>query len=319
MKKLHRFISRWQNALALFLVAFIVLVAVAAPLISPPDPKNPGPYKVVGRATDGKPHPPSQIAPLGMLPRGVDVFHSLVWGARGALTFGLTVTVFASVFGVLYGTTAGLAGGRLGRFLMNIADSMLAFPVIAGVVFLQQLYAATITSLGGSYYVHPSVGLIIELAGPMTAIRWVLQHVNPLMLSLILFSWMPYARLVQSTVMLLMRSEFIQAARTVGGTPWWIIRRHLIPNAISPVLVLAARDIGGVVLLQATFTFIRIGGDSVWGDMLALGRSWVLGPGGNLLTYWWVFLPPTVAVMFFGIAWNMLGDSLSDYLDPRHA
>jgi hypothetical protein len=78
--------------------------------------------------------------------------------------------------------------------------------------------------------------------------------------------------------------------------------------------VIAARDVGGVVLLQATLTFINIGGDSVWGEMLAQGRNWVLGPGGNLLTYWWVFLPPTLAVMLFGVTWNMFGDSLNDIL-----
>ena len=82
-------------------------------------------------------------------------------------------------------------------------------------------------------------------------------------------------------------------------------------------LALAARDIGGVVLLQATLTFIELGGDSVWGEMLALGRNWVIGPGGNLFRYWWVFLPPTLAVMLFGFAWNMLGDGLADMLDPH--
>jgi hypothetical protein len=81
-------------------------------------------------------------------------------------------------------------------------------------------------------------------------------------------------------------------------------------------IVLAARDVGGVVLLQATLTFIGIGGGSVWGEMLSQGRNWIIGPGGSMLGYWWVFLPPTFAVMLFGIAWNMLGDSLNDVLDP---
>jgi hypothetical protein len=80
--------------------------------------------------------------------------------------------------------------------------------------------------------------------------------------------------------------------------------------------VLAARDVGGVVLLQATLTFIQIGGGSTWGQMLAQGRNWIIGAGGNLFRYWWVFLPATLAVMLFGIAWNMLGDSLNDVLDP---
>jgi hypothetical protein len=80
-------------------------------------------------------------------------------------------------------------------------------------------------------------------------------------------------------------------------------------------MVLAARDVGGVVLFQATLTFIGLGGNSVWGSMLAQGRDWVIGPGGSLLKYWWVFLPPTIAVMIFGIAWNVLGDGLRDVFE----
>jgi hypothetical protein len=133
---------------------------------------------------------------------------------------------------------------------------------------------------------------------------------------LILFSWMPYARLIHSIVLTLKQTEFVQAARAMGGGPFWIIRKHLLRNSIGPAVVIAARDVGGVVLFQATLTFINIGGDSIWGTMLAQGRNWVLGPGGNLLTYWWVFLPPTLAVMLFGVAWNMFGDSLNDFLLP---
>jgi peptide/nickel transport system permease protein len=317
MRRLRRFFSRWQNWIAVLAILGYVVVAVAAPYISPDDPKQPGPFMRVGRATEGNPLPPSEKAPLGMLPFGMDVLHPLVWGARGALQFGLIVTLSTAFFGILYGAAAGMVGGRAGGMLMSIADSFLAFPVIAGVVFLQQLYATTITAMGGMYFTSQYYGRVIEIVGPMTAIQWLLERVNPLMLSLIVLSWMPYARLVHSIVLLLTKTEFVQAARALGGSFFWMIRKHIIPNSISPALVLAARDVGGVVLLQATLTFIGIGGDSIWGAMLAQGRSWVIGPGGSLLTYWWVFLPPTLAVMLFGIAWNMLGDGLNDVLDPQ--
>jgi peptide/nickel transport system permease protein len=122
---------------------------------------------------------------------------------------------------------------------------------------------------------------------------------------------------VNSMVLTLKQTDFVQAARALGGSPFWIIRKHLIQNATGPAMVLAARDVGGVVLLQATLTFIQLGGNSVWGSMLAQGRDWVIGPGGSLLKYWWVFLPPTLAVMVFGIAWNILGDGLSDVYNLR--
>lgn len=317
MKRLRRFFSRWQNWLAVILILAYAGVAIAAPLLSPDDPKQPGPFMRVGKATRGEPQPPDETAKLGMLPYGYDVYHALVWGVRDALQFGLIVTVSTALFGIFYGALSGVVSQRISGLLMNIADSFLAFPPIAGVVFLQQLFAATVVAFGGMYFNSQFQGRVIEITGPRTLIQTLLENVNPLMLSLIVFSWMPYARLVNSIVLTLRQTDFVSAARALGGSPFWVIRRHLLPNSIAPAMVLAARDVGGVVLLQATLTFINIGGGSVWGSMLAQARNWVIGPGGNLLTYWWVFLPPTLAVILFGIAWNVLGDGLSDILDPR--
>jgi peptide/nickel transport system permease protein len=288
MNRTRLFFGHWQNWPGFILVLAYVFVAVAAPYLSPDDPKNPGPFMRVGRVFESRPLPPDEKAILGTLPRGIDVYHALVWGSRDALRFGLIVTVSTALFGVFYGAVSGYAGGRVGGFMLRIADSFLAFPPIAGVVFIQQLFSTTM-----------------------------LEYVNPLMLSLIIFSWMPYARLVHSIVMILNQTDFIQAARALGGNPLWVIWKHLLPNSSGPVMILAARDVGGVVLLQATLTFINIGGDSVWGTMLAQGRNWILGPGGNLLTYWWVFLPSTLAVILFGIAWNIFGDGLSDLYATR--
>ena len=317
MRRTRRFFSRWQNVIAFLFVLVFFGVAIAAPIISPDDPKNPGPFMRVGRATRGEPQPPDDVAVLGMLPNGIDVYHALIWGTRDALQFGLIVTISTAFFGIFYGALSGAVSQRLGGLLMSIADSFLAFPPIAGVVFLQQLFAATVTAMGGMYFTSQYYGQIIEINGPATLLQTLLENINPLMLSLIVFSWMPYARLVNSIVLTLRRTDFVQAARALGGSPLWVLRNHLLPNSIAPAMVLAARDVGGVVLLQATLTFINIGGDSVWGVMLAQGRNWVIGPGGNLLTYWWVFLPPTIAVMLFGIVWNMFGDGLSDVFDPR--
>jgi peptide/nickel transport system permease protein len=203
-------------------------------------------------------------------------------------------------FGVFYGAISGFVGNRLGSFMIRVADSFLAFPPIAGLVLLQQLLTTTVAFMGN-----------------LSFSKYLLERIDPLMLSLIFFSWMPYARLVYSIVLTLKQTEFVQAARALGGSPSWIISRHITRNSIGPAIVLAARDVGGVVLLQATLTFIQIGGDSIWGEMLAQGRNWVIGPGGSLLRYWWVFLPPTLAVMLFGIAWNVFGDGLNDLLNPH--
>jgi peptide/nickel transport system permease protein len=316
MMRYKRFFSRWMNWVGMLLVLVYVGAAIAAPYLSPQDPKKPGMFLQVGRKMEARPQPPSEKAILGMLPFGYDVYHSLIWGSRDALRFGLIVTVSTALFGILYGATAGVVGSRTSSVMLRVADAFLAFPPIAGFVFLQQLYATTITAMGGMYFSAERLGQVIEIVGPMTAIQFLLEHVNPLMLSLIVFSWMPYARLVNSMVLTLKQTDFVQATRALGASPFWIIRKHLMPNATGPAMVLAARDVGGVVLLQATLTFIGIGGESVWGSMLAQGRNWVIGANGSLFKYWWVFLPPTLAVMVFGIAWNILGDGLNDVFDP---
>jgi peptide/nickel transport system permease protein len=143
-----------------------------------------------------------------------------------------------------------------------------------------------------------------------------LMHVDPVLVSLILFSWMPFARLMNTMVLTLKKTEFIHAARAIGARPWWIIRKHLIPNAVGPSIVLAARDVGSSVILQATLTFVGLGGASPWGILLAMGRDWVIGPGGQLFNTWWVFLPATLAIILFGVAWNLLGDGLAEALEP---
>ena len=81
--------------------------------------------------------------------------------------------------------------------------------------------------------------------------------------------------------------------------------------------MLAARDVGSMVILQATFTFIDLDGSSTWGNMLVMGRDWVLGPGGGIFAYWWVYIPATLVLVLFGVGWNLLGDGLSELLDPR--
>jgi ABC-type dipeptide/oligopeptide/nickel transport system permease subunit len=297
------------------LILIFVVIAVAAPLIAPLDPEDPEVFMRVGRPTEGSPQPPSEEAILGMLPFGVDIFHPLVWGARDALQFGLIVTLSTALFGVLYGAVAGFAGNALGTLMIRMSDSFLAVPPIAGLVFLQQLFTTTIGFMGGLNFYSPFFPQTIDPESP-PLIFSILDRVNPLMLSLIIFSWMPFARLVHSIVLTLRQTDFVQAARALGGGPIWIIRKHILRNSIGPAIVLAARDVGGVVLLQATLTFVQIGGDSIWGQMLSQGRNWVIGPGGSLMRYWWVWLPPTIAVMAFGIAWNMFGDGLNDVLEP---
>lgn len=317
MRVIRRFFSYWQNWFGVFLLLVFLFAALAAPILAPVDSKTTGSFRTVGRPTDFTPHPPDGNALLGTLSGQLDVYHTLIWGARDAIQFGLAVSVGAFLFGIIFGAVSGYAGGIVNSIMMRVSDAFLTFPLIAGVAILQQLIAITIESMGGTFYFNlANLGKVVyfQFEPPM----WVsiLLKVDPLLVCLIIFSWVPYARLVNTIVMTLKRAEFIQAAEALGGGAFWIIRRHLLPNSIGPALVLAARDVGNAVILQATFTFIGMGSTSSWGTILSMGRDWVIGPGGNIFQFWWVFLPTTLAVMLFGITWNIIGDGLGDAFHP---
>lgn len=318
MKPARHFFSRWQNWVALLLVLFFVFVAVAAPLLSPQDPANPGPVKVVGRRFDLKPNPPSSIAPLGTTSHQISIYHALVWGTRSAFAFAGMVTIISAVVGVLIGIISGYFEGWLNSILMRLTDAFLSFPVIAGVVVIQQLITILLYSAGVRIY--PNGPLLILPSGDFTydIPFWYAQllKIDPVMVALILLSWMSYARIMNTVVLRLKRADYIFAARAVGVRNRRIIFKHLLPNAIAPAIVLAAKDVGAVVVLQATFGFIGFGKGSPWSLLLVNGRDWIYSPGG-IFTYWWVFFPATLAIILFGLGWNMLGDGLNDALNPR--
>lgn len=317
MRVLRYFFSRWQNLLGLLIVFTFAVVAMAAPILSPADKDTQGSFKKVGRSSDFRPHPPDEKSILGTVPGQIDVYHTLIWGAREAMQFGLTVAAGAFIFGALFGSISGYAGGFVNSIMMRIADAFLTFPVVAGVVFLQQLVAITIESMGGIYWFNNNYfGQVIDFQFTPPPFAVFLMKVDPILICLIIFSWMPIARTVNAMVITLKNTDFIQATRALGGSPAWIIRHRLLPNAIGPAIVLAARDVGSSVILQATITFVGLGGASAWGILLSIGRNWIIGPGGGLFNYWWVFIPVTIAIILFGVGWNLLGDGLMEILDP---
>lgn len=302
MRRVRRLFSHWQIIAGAVLVGVFVCVAIAAPQLAPPDdPDNPSGLKRVGRVSDQVPHPPSDVAKLGTSAGQYDIYYSIVWGARSALRFGVSVTLITAAFGVIIGALSGYVGGLFGGAIMRVTDALLAFPVIAGVVLFQQLgRPATFT----------------QLINPVATIYDTLQ-IEPLMLALIVFSWMPYARLTHASALVVRGADFIQASRALGVSTPRMIFKHVLPNTITPALVLAARDVGVFVILEAAFIFIGLAGSGEWGQLLAANRNWIIGVRGNPFTYWWVYVPPTIALILFGVGWNLLGDGLNDALNPR--
>jgi peptide/nickel transport system permease protein len=324
MRLFRRFFSRWQNWLGLLMVAGFIFVAISAPLLSPNNPENPGPFKVVGSIYDFEPQAPNPEEPLGTLPGQVSVYHALIWGTRSALFFGLLVSVISGIIGVLIGTISAYAGGFLNNFLMRVSDAFLAFPTIAAVVLIQQVVYIILTSMGiiytpagsGGIFTQSSVSGNYSFPENLSPFLVLLKKTDPVMIAFILFSWVPYARVMNTVVLRVKRLEYVEAAQSMGVKKMRIIFKHLIPNSIASAIILAARDVGGVVVLQSTFTFIGLGNGSPWATVLVAGRNWIYSPGG-ILNYWWVFLPATLAIVLFGIGWNLLGDGLNDSLNPR--
>lgn len=317
MKRGSRFLKHWQNILGLGLVAFFFFLAIAAPYLAPlGESKEYESFRLVPGLKGGLPFSPRPEAPLGTVAVGIggrqlDVFYTLVWGTRSALRFGLSAACFTAIIGILVGAISGFAGGWVKGVMMRTTDAFLAFPIIAGVVFFLQL-----SNLSNAYSTNQGIAMSGGLL-PLNSIAVLFGKIDPVLLALILFSWMPYARLTYTQVLNIRQAEFVQASRVLGAGSGRIIFRHLIPNSIAPAIVMAASQVGGMVLLQATLSFIGIPAGSEWGEILAIGRRWIIGPLNNPLGYWWVFLPITLALVLFGIGWNLLGDGLNDWLNPR--
>ena len=307
--------------LGALIVGLFFLTALAAPLLAPPDPDIEfSTFKDIGQLNRLIPFQPRPGLLLGSVPdpanmRQLDIWYSLVWGTRSALRFGLLVVLFTGAFGVILGGVSAYLGGLPNTLIMGFTDAFLALPVIAGVIFFKQFIQMLLSS-SGVYFTWN--GMFAYLESP-TAWQLFLADLDPLLIAFIVFSWMPYARLMNSLVLRTRQEEYLLAARSLGAGHLRLIFRHLIPNSISPAIVLAARDLGYLVLLQAGFTFIGLSHRSEWGELLSLGRSYVIGPGGNPFTWWWIYLPPTLTIVLFGLGWNLLGDGLTDRLNPHQS
>lgn len=320
----RRFFSQPQNVAGVTIVVFFMLVAILAPRLSAPeDPAHPSEFKVLDTRFGSLPQPPSPEHPLGTTFHRVDVplfgiaptqwrapqldvYHTLIWGTRSALRFGLMVALTAAVVGVTVGLISGYIGGIPGGLAMRVTDAFLAFPVIAAVwLFDQMLFTPPAANPFGP-------------APALSPIHLFLQELQltPILLALIAFSWMPYARITNSLVTTVKSMDFVSAARAMGATDRRIMFRHLLPNVVAPAIVLVARDIGAVIILESALTFVGLRGGTSWGILLVGGRDYIIGLGGNPLAYWWTFVPVALALIFFGVGWNLLGDGLNTLLNP---
>lgn len=289
---------RWQRIIeivffnpSLVIGGLIVLifawVAVAAPLIAPAEGDSP--YQLPRDGFQTTPNPPSPDHRLGTLSGGYDVFYGLIWGTRLAFKTGISVALGRALIGVVLGLIAGYSGGLLDGVIMRVTDAFMAIPVMAAVLLMLVLLANT----------------------------------QAIILGLILFGWMPCARLIRGNVFVERSQEYVQAAWALGVPKWRIMFRHLLPNAMRGVFVLISLDVGAALIWVAAFYFIGLIGspngeiEADWGQILSYSRDWIVGSPSDALKYWYVFLPASLAIIFFSLGWSFIGDGLADALDPR--
>ncbi len=224
--------------------------------------------------------PPSWEHPFGTDQLGRDVLSRVIWGARVSVEVGVISVGIAVVIGTVIGAVSGYYGGLVDSVLMRFVDIMLCFPTFF-------LILAVISVL------EPSIVNIMVVIG--------------------LTSWMGVARLVRAEVLSLKEREFVLAAKVMGAGDLRIIFKHIIPNAMGPVLVAATLGVGSAILVESALSFLGIGVQPPtpsWGGILASGKD-------NIEIAWWLSFFPGVAILVTVLGYNLLGEGLRDILDPR--
>ncbi len=262
----------------LIIIVAMISMALLAPWITEPNTPDPTQMPRDWGAIAVPPGSPGH--PLGTTNTGGDVLYGVIWGARTSLRLSLIVVSITVAVGVAVGSLAGFRGGRIDEFLMRIVDVFLSIPEL--------IFALAIAAVLG-----PSFRNII--------------------LALAVVFWVKYARIMRAQVIHVKQNEYVDAARVIGDSPWRIYLKDVLPNSITPVVVQATLDMGNIVLVGATLSFIGLAeaGLAEWGVLVSEGQA------GISAGRWWSSTFPGLMVFLWALAFNLLGDGLRDVLDPR--
>jgi len=284
-RTLRRFRGNPLSVAGAVIVAFFVVLALLAPFLAHPTERNPYMIPHSGYASD--PRPPSPGHPFGTTEEQFDLFYGVVWGARTAFVVALSVVATAVAVALLLGSVSGFYGGPADEVVMRVTDIFLAFPGLILTV------------------------VIVAVLG---------QNVRNAVIAIAVVEWPTYTRLLRGEFLRVRDMEYVQAARALGSGDLRVIARHVIPNTVYPLLILASLNMGGIVITFAALSFLGLGappGYADWGQLVSLSHNWIAGTAGDPFTYWYTLIVPGLAIFLFVLGWNLLGDAFRDIFDPR--
>lgn len=270
--------SRWA-LIGLFILLVVTFVAIFGPWLAPFDPNR---QNIMMRLLEpGEAGAGDLTYWLGSDQLGRDVFSRLLYGARVSLLVGVAAIVVGGTLGTVAGLVSGYFGGWIDDVIMRLGDIQLAFPfILLAIMFLVVL--------------GPGLVNIILVLG--------------------IGQWITYARIVRAQTLSLREKEYVEAARAMGDSTFSILFRTILPNIIAPLTVIASFNVAGVILSEAALSFLGLGVPPdvpTWGSMLSESRDHLLS------NKWWLAVFPGLAIVFTVLAFNILGDWLRDFLDPR--
>ena len=272
--------------------AAFVLIALTAPWLAPQNPFDPAALDLANARI-----PPAWLEggqaqfPLGTDGQGRDLLSVLMYGLRISLLVSVCATLFALVVGVTLGLVSGYAGGRLDALIMRLADVQLSFPAVLVALLIDGLSRTLLP-----HAVHEQLVLFVVI------------------FAIGISTWVQYARTVRGATLVEKSKDYVHAARLIGMGPLRILFRHVLPNVLGPVLVIATLSLGLAILTEATLSFLGLGVPPTspsLGTLIRIGNE-VLFSGE-----WWVTVMPGICLVILVLAINLLGDWLRDVLNPK--
>jgi len=287
----HSFRNSPMAILAAVIALLCVFCAVFAPWVSPHNP-----FDLATLNLSDARLPPAGMAEgtsryrLGTDDQGRDILSALFYGARISLLVGLASVIVSMIVGVGLGLLSGFAGGKVDAFIMRVCDVMLSFPSI--------LIALLIDGVGRAMFPNAHDTLAFGV----------------LIIAISLSGWVQYARTVRGSTLVERNKEYVQAARVIGVSPYRIMVRHVLPNVMGPVLVLATIQVAAAILTEATLSFLGVGVPPTspsLGTLIRIGNDFLFS--GE----WWITIFPGIMLVLIALSVNLLGDWLRDALNPR--